>query len=155
FGVNLPSTSYPKDPDAIRFDKEFAGRVRSLPGIVGVTSNSVVPLSGGGASIRFLIEGQPVATGQEKECYIRDVSTNYFPVMKIRPRAGRWFNDSEESETSPRRIIVNGAWVKQYFHGQDPLGKRSKCTLSATEAYREFVGVVGNNAEAGLSSPAG
>ena len=153
FGVNLPSTSYPNDPDAIRFDKEFASRVRSLPGIVGVTSNSVVPLSGGGASIRFLIEGQPVATGQEKECYIREVSTNYFPVMKIPRRAGRLFNDSEDSESAPRHIIVNEAWVKQYFHGQDPLGKRVKFTFSATEPYREIVGVVGNNAETGLDRP--
>src|SRR5438046_2633945 len=58
FAVNLPATSYPKDPDAIRFDKEFSDRLRSLSGVGGVTSNSAVPLAGGGNSIRFLIEGQ-------------------------------------------------------------------------------------------------
>ena len=153
FAVNLPSPSYPKDPDWIRFDKEFTDRVRVLPGVAGVASNSVVPLTGGGNSIRFLVEGQPVASGHENECNIRDVSTNYFSVMKIPLRAGRLFNDSADLETAPKHVIVNEAWVKQYFHGQDPLGKRIKFTYSPTQPYREIVGVVGNNAEAGLDSP--
>src|SRR5205823_1707445 len=101
FSVNLPPTTYPKDPDAIRFDKEFTDRLRALPGVAGVASNSVVPLTGGGASIRFVIEGQPVAKGHENECNIRDVSNNYFPVMKIPLRAGRLFDDSTDSSTVP------------------------------------------------------
>src|SRR5437660_3854978 len=148
FVVNLPSTSYPKDPDAIRFDKEFTDRLRNLPGVEGVTSNSVAPLTGGGASIRFLIEGRPVAMGHENECNIRDVGSNYFSVMKIPLLAGRLFNDSADNETATQHVIVNAAWAKQYFHGEDPLGKRIKFTYSPTQPYREIVGVVGNTAEA-------
>ena len=152
FAVNLPETSYPKDPDFVRFDKEFTNGLRSLPGVLGITSNSVVPLSGGGNSIRFLIEGQPVAKGHENECNIRDVSTNYFSVMRIPLRGGRLFDESADLDTAPKHVIVNEAWVKQYFHGQDPLGKRIKFTYSPTQPYREIVGVVGNTAEAGLDS---
>src|SRR5215472_6555316 len=152
FAVNLPDTSYPKDPDAIRFDKEFSGQLRGIPGIVGVTSNSIVPLTGAGASIRFLIEGQPVATGHENECNIRDVSNNYFSVMRIPIRAGRLFDDSVDSDTAPKHVVVNEAWVKRYFHSEDPLGKRIKFTYSPTQPYREIVGVVGDTAEAGLDS---
>jgi len=153
FAVNLPPTSYPKDPDAIRFDKEFSERLRALPGIAGAASNSVVPLTGNGASIRFVIEGQPVAMGHENECNIRDVSNNYFPVMKIPLRAGRLFDDSTDSSTAPQHVIVNEAWAKQYLHGQDPIGKRIKFTYSPKENYREIVGVVGNTADTGLDSP--
>ncbi|HYL84914.1 MAG TPA: ABC transporter permease [Candidatus Angelobacter sp.] len=153
FFVNLPSSAYPKDPDAIRFDREFTSRVRSLPGVAGVTSNSVVPLQGGGNTIRFLIEGQPVETGHENECNIRDISTNYFSVMKIPLRAGRFFEDSADSETAPQHMIVNEAWVKQYAHGENPLGKRVKFTYSPKEKFREIVGVVGNVAEASLDGP--
>ena len=153
FFVNLPSTSYPKDPDAVRFDKEFTDRLRSLPGVAGVTSNSVVPLTGGGASIRFVIEGRPVATGHENECNIRDVGANYFSVMKIPLLAGRLFSDSADTETAPKHVIVNQAWAKQHFHDEDPLGKRIKFTYSPTQPYREIVGVVGNTAEAGLDGP--
>ena len=152
FGVNLPATSYPKDPDAVRFDKEFTEQLRKIPGVVGVTSNSVVPLTGGGASIRFLIEGQPVATGHENECNIRDISNNYFSVMRIPLRDGRPFDDSADSDTAPKHVIVNEAWVRRYLRGEDPLGKRIKFTFSPKEPFREIVGVVGNTAEAGLDS---
>lgn len=152
FGVNLPSTSYPKDPDAIRFDKEFSYRISSLPGVAGIANTSIVPLSGGGNSIRFLIEGQPVETGHENECAIRDVSNNYFSMMKIPVVAGRAFDDSADSATAPKHVIVNQAWVKEYFHGENPIGKRIKFTFSPTQPYREIVGVVGNIANA-LDSP--
>jgi putative ABC transport system permease protein len=152
FAVNLPATSYPKDPDAVRFDKQFTEQLRKIPGVVGVTSNSVVPLTGGGASIRFLIEGQPVATGHENECNIRDISNNYFSVMRIPLRAGRLLDDSADSETAPKHVIVNEAWVKRYLHGEDPLGKRIRFTYSPKEPFREIVGVVGNTADAGLDS---
>ncbi|HLW43522.1 MAG TPA: ABC transporter permease [Candidatus Acidoferrales bacterium] len=153
FGVNLPPTSYPKDPDAIRFDKEFSYRVASLPGVAGIANTSVVPLSGGGNSIRFIIEGQPVETGHENECDIREISNNYFAVMKIPVVAGRAFDDSADSATAPNHVIVNQAWVKEYFHGENPIGKRVKFTFSPTQPYREIVGVVGNIADAQLDSP--
>ncbi|MHB8484285.1 MAG: ABC transporter permease [Candidatus Acidiferrales bacterium] len=153
FGVNLPATSYPKDPDAIRFDKEFSYRVASLPGVAGIANTSVVPLSGGGNSIRFIIEGQSVATGHENECDIRDISNNYFTVMKIPVVAGRVFDDSADSATAPKHVIVNQAWVKEYFHGENPIGKRIKFTFSPTQPYREIVGVVGNIADEQLDSP--
>jgi predicted permease len=41
FAVNLPPTSYPKNPDDVRFDKEFADRLSKIPGVVGVTSNAI------------------------------------------------------------------------------------------------------------------
>jgi putative ABC transport system permease protein len=153
FAVNLPDASYPKDPDAIRFDKAFTDRLRGAPGIVGIGNTSIVPLTGGGNTVRFLIEGQPMPAGHEYESDIRDVSAEYFSTMKIPLIAGRFFNDAADSPTAPKHAIVNQAWVKQYLHGQDPIGKRFRFTLSATQPYREIVGVVGNIADADLDSP--
>jgi hypothetical protein len=51
----------------------------------------VVPLTGGGNTIRFAIEGHPTAKGQENECDIRDVSAGYFSMMGIPLVAGRFF----------------------------------------------------------------
>lgn len=42
-------------------------------------------------------------------------------------------------------MIVNQAWVKAYLPGKDPIGKRVRFAASATQPYREIVGVVGNN----------
>ena len=152
FSVFLPSQSYPKDPDAIRFDHEFTGRLRVLPGVVGVASNSLVPLTGSGNTIRFVIEGQAIAAGQENESNIRDVSSGYFPMMGIPLVAGRDFNDLDDSASASKHVIVNQAWMKRYFHGDMPTGKRIKFTYSPTQPFREIIGVVGDNTDSGLDS---
>ena len=114
--------------------------------------NSIVPLSGGGGTIRFLIEGRPKAAGQENECSIRDTSNSYFSVMRIPLASGRMFNDSADSSTAPNHVIVNRAWVRQFLPGDEPIGKRIKFTYSPTQPYREIVGVVGDTADASLDS---
>ena len=152
FSVFLPPVRYPKDPDIVRFDRDFMDRMRVLPGFVGVASTSVVPLTGGGNTIRFAIEGHPTATGQENECDIRDVSAGYFSMMGIPLVAGRFFNDADDTPAGPMRVIVNQAWVKRNLPGEDPIGKRIKFTYSPTEPYRQIAGVVGDIAEAGLDS---
>jgi predicted permease len=153
FSVFLPPGSYPKDPDVIRFDRDFTDRVRTLPGVAGIVSTSVVPLTGGGNTIRFVIEGQPVATGQENESNIRTISAGYFSLMGIPLVAGRFFNDTDDTASGPRRVIVNQSWVKRYFPGEDPIGKHIKFTYSPTQPFREIVGVVGDIVEASLDSP--
>jgi putative ABC transport system permease protein len=153
FSVNLPDTSYPKDPDAIRFNDQFMGRVRALPGVEGIATNSVLPLTGGGNTIRFVIEGHTALTGHEDESYIRDASPDYFSVLKIPLVTGRFFNESADSATAPLHVIVNQAWAKCYMPGEDPIGKRIKFTWSPTQKYRQIVGMVGNDADASLDSP--
>ena len=153
FSVNLPDTSYPKDPDAIRFDRQFTEQVRRLPGVSGVASNSVIPLSGGGNTVRFLIEGRPKAAGHEDEADVRDVTNGYFHVMGIPLVTGRLFNDHEDSPDAPRHVLVNQAWVDRYARGENAVGKRIKFTFSPKQPYREIVGVVANTADASLDSP--
>jgi putative ABC transport system permease protein len=152
FAVNLPDASYPKDPDAVRFDKAFTSRLRGEPGIVDVGNTNVIPLSNGGGTVRFVIEGRPVQVGHEDEADTRDASSDYFATLKIPLIEGRYFNDEADSATAPMHAIVNQAWVKAYMHGEDPIGKRFKFVYSPTQPYREIVGVVGNIADAQLDS---
>ena len=153
FSVNLPDKSYPKDADALRFDREFTARVLQIPGVAGIASNSTVPLTGGGGTIRFVLEGEVVATGHESECNIRQASPAYFSVMKIPLLSGRTFNDTADSATSPPHAIVNRTWVERYLHGKDPIGKRFRFTYKANLPYHEIVGVVADTADASLDSP--
>ncbi|MGB6835451.1 MAG: ABC transporter permease [Candidatus Acidiferrum sp.] len=153
FAVNLPDTSYPKDPDVLRFDHQFTELAAALPGLAGIASNSTVPLTGGGNTIRFLLEGQSIAAGQESECDIRDITANYFSVMKIPLISGRFFNDSDDTADGPKHIVVTQSFVERYLHGENPLGKRLRFTYSDKQPYREIVGVVGDVADSGLDSP--
>jgi predicted permease len=110
-------------------------------------------LTGGGNSIRFLIDNQVADPGHESECNIRSVSSNYFSLLGVPLISGRLFDDAVDTPDAPNRIIVNQAWVKRYLPDQPPLGRRVKFTFSPTQPYREIIGVVGDIVDAGLDSP--
>lgn len=144
FGVFLPSGSYAKNPDLLRFEKQFTERVRALPGVLSVGGGRVLPLFGGSGSIRFVIDGRSVAVGQEDECDINDASPDYFSMLKIPLLKGRFFSDATDNLESPGHLIVNQAFVDRYLSGEDPLGKRLRFTYSAKNPFEDIVGVVGN-----------
>ena len=47
---------------------------------------------------------------------------------------------------------MNQAWVKRYANGQNPVNMQVRMTFSASEPYREIVGVIGNVAEDNLAA---
>ena len=81
----------------------------------------------------------------------RRVDAGYFAVMKIPLLAGRFFASSDAPD-APKVAIVNQAWVKRYANGQNPVNMQVRMTFSASEPYREIVGVIGNVAEDNLAA---
>ena len=160
FLVSLPGASYPlskswpfSNPNGLRLADEFLDRLRSLPGVVGASATSSLPVVGNRSSNRFLMEGRAVAPGQEEAAVSRRVEPQYFSVMRIPLLRGRAFA-SADTPTSPWVVIVNQAWVKRYLSaGEDPIGKRIRLTRSPEEPLRQIVGVVGDAAEDNLAVP--
>ncbi|MGB8770068.1 MAG: FtsX-like permease family protein, partial [Candidatus Korobacteraceae bacterium] len=159
FGVNLPGASYPRakvwpfaNPTGLRFEHEFVERLRSVPGVMGVSSVSGLPVSENRSRNRFVIEGRATTEGHEEACTSRRVGTDYFAVMKIPLVAGRVFTASDAPDAPPV-AIVNQAWVKRYAGGLDPIGRRVRLTFSPSEPFRQIVGVVGDVAEDNLAVP--
>jgi predicted permease len=159
FSVNLPDSSYPSDKTppyysaaAVRFDHEFTRRLRSLPGVIDVGQTSAIPVSGGSGTIRFLIEGRPRAIGQEDECQIITVSTNYFSTLKIPLVDGRFFT-ANDSRDAPGTVVVSRAFVKSYLSGEDPIGRRIRFTYSAKNPFLQIVGVAADTASIDIAAP--
>jgi putative ABC transport system permease protein len=160
FDINLPGSSYPNDQanssqnsSADKFAREFTDRLRNSSGVVNVASTTVVPVSGGGNTIRFLIEGRPTALGKEDECNLVEVSRDYFAAMKIPLVQGRFFARDDTKLGAPEVVIVSRAFVKTYFPNDDPIGKRIRYTFTATQPFRQIVGVVGDTALVDLDAP--
>ncbi len=158
FDVNLPGISYPTtkgwpydNPNGLRLEHEFLDRLRRLPGVEGASAVSALPISENRSTNRFVIEGRPVARGQEEDCVTRRVDAGYFAVMKIPLLTGRFFAASDTPDAA-KAAIVNQAWVKRYANGQSPLSMHVRMTFSASEPYREIVGVVGDVAEDDLAA---
>ncbi|MFZ0519893.1 MAG: ABC transporter permease [Candidatus Acidiferrales bacterium] len=159
FSVNLPDSSYPSDknypgdsPAARLFEHQFSQKLRNTPGVQDVGVTSALPIGGSGGSIRFLVQGRPTAAGQEDECDIITATPGYFSTLHVPLISGRFFS-ATDTFGAPWVMMVNQAFVKQFFPNEEAVGKRMRFTFDSREPYREIVGVVGNIAQDDLAGP--
>ena len=151
--IGLPSDKYSDGPKQLAFQQQLLSRLGSLPGVQEVAAVTTVPMSGNGNTSRFDLEGHPKQSGgREYEANSPTVSQNYFTVMGIPLRAGRFFN-SQDHEKSTHVVIVNQALVDMVFPHQDPIGKRINFTYTNEPNYVQIVGVVGNENIHSLDAP--
>jgi predicted permease len=160
FNVNLPDLTYPNDKDdssrnssADKFARDFTERLRNSSGVVNVANTTIVPASGGGSTIRFVIEGRPSALGKEDECNIAGVSREYFSTMEIPLVQGRFFSAEDTKLNAPPVVAVSRAFVNSYFPNEDPIGKRIRYTFDAKQPFRQIIGVAGDTALLDLDAP--
>jgi predicted permease len=131
-------------------DRLLAG-LQSIPGVRSAALAMRIPLRGEGDSFGISIDGKPDAA--KTFTYFRVVSRDYFSTMGIRLRSGRTFDASDRrftaADSSPvMSVIVNEAFVKKYFPGENALGRIIGGGFGAPQ---RIVGVVENVAEANLT----
>jgi macrolide transport system ATP-binding/permease protein len=138
--VAAPKASYAKDAQAIALARQIVSRIEGLPGVksAGIASNGVA-LGGNGNTTWFRVLGRPWH-GEHNETPERDVSAGYFNTLGAKLLRGRHFEELEDV-SKPRVGIVNQAFVRQYFPGEDALGKQLSF-LSTPPVPIEIVGVV-------------
>jgi len=149
----LPA-KYADESKAIPFHRQMISRIESLPGVRGAATVSVLPLSGGGDTGTFRVEGQPeTGINEGTEANLRTVSANYFDLMGIPLIRGRYL--SEQDDMSSRNVVVvNKTLVNLVFDGQDPIGKRIIFGFDSRRIPWEIVGVVGDENVVGLDTAA-
>jgi predicted permease len=118
-------------------------RLKALPGVsaVNVTGSGVL----GGCSRRPVsAEGPPRREAEQAVCY-EPVSRGYFRMLQIPVREGRVFTKGD-TKNSPPVAIISESVAKQYFAGQDPIGKLINIGAWQGDELerREVVGVVGD-----------
>jgi putative ABC transport system permease protein len=151
--VALPGDKYPDGPTQMAFQQQLFSRVTGLPGVQEVAAVTTVPMSAKGNTSRFDLEGHPKSGGgQEYEANTPTVSQNYFSVMGIPLRSGRFFN-SRDHDKSTHVVIVNQAMADMVFPHQDPIGKHINFTYTNEPHYVQIVGVVGNENVESLDAP--
>jgi putative ABC transport system permease protein len=150
--VSLPLTKYPRGKPVAEFYTELVRRVQALPGVEAVGLTTILPLSGTNSDSSFVIEGTPPAQVKvfpDEE--IRIVSPDYFKVLKVPLRAGRFF-DQRDGSDAPPTVIINQTFARKWFSNQDPIGRR----ITADDPRRPdakwmtIVGVVGDMRHRGL-----
>jgi putative ABC transport system permease protein len=118
-------------------------RVESLPGVQSAGVITYLPLTFKGNSGGVAIEGRPEPPPDEKPIAItRTVSPSYFQTMNIPLLKGRPFSPQDTPDTAGV-VIVSETTARQYWPGEDAIGKRIKLgSLDSDEPWLSVVGVV-------------
>jgi len=146
--MELPTDSrYKTGPEQSAFFAQVLERVGSLPDVTSVAVTSVLPLHSQDQRTRFLIENGPVLPPNERlQSDLRRVSPGYFQTMGIALKRGRLLGRHDSAEVAAPLVgLVDEAFVRRYFAGGNPLGRR----LLLGKAPLEIVGVVGDVKHAG------
>jgi putative ABC transport system permease protein len=125
-------------------------RLSALPGIKSVALTDRVPLTGGTTPAPVAVSERPVPLNDRPFANRHLVSPGYFATLGIPIRKGRDF-DTRDSSTVPHVVIINEAFARQFFPGEEPLGR----TLITGMGQREsrVVGVVGDVRGQNLNTP--
>jgi predicted permease len=129
-------------------------QVGALPGVIAVGSTTTLPLAGQGSTQPFTIEGQPEsAVAEQPMALTRYISTDYFHAQGIPLQQGRFFSE-QDRENGVQVIIISEAMARQFWPGQNPIGKRMTPSFHLKQGPREIIGVVGDIKGIGLDADA-
>lgn len=98
--------------------EQAAQRLREVAGVESVAMSGWPLLSGNAWTTRIFMNGRVRSDGLEP--YFLAISPQWLSTMGIVQIDGR---DLRREEMSPETAIVNEAFAKQYFDGQNPVGR--------------------------------
>ena len=146
--VNLSGPRYQPDGAQTRFYEDAVGRIGALPGVVSAAAVSWRPLGQGSATTFIVPDRAAPAAGQEPVADVRMVTPGLFRTLGIPLRAGRDIGEGDRAGR-PAVVVVNEHLAREFWPGQNPLGRRIKMDWGDVKDA-EIVGVVGDVRLVGL-----
>ncbi len=114
-----------------------------IPGVIAAGVASALPRLSPTAR---LVEVEPApgrTAGAARLAPSAEVSTGFFDVLDARPVAGRVFTAADYADGARRVAVVNAPFVREFFGGVSPLGRRFRVTgANGAGPWMEVVGVV-------------
>jgi predicted permease len=153
--ANISAQRLQLDPaDRPQLFERLRQAAAGVPGVTSAALSAVTPVSGSTWNNVVEIPGAPERPERERLTNINLLSPFWFGTMGTRLIAGRDFTDRDVAG-SPPVAIVNEAFARRFFDGQNPLGRRivqpGSPTRPATE--REIVGYVEDAVYRALREP--
>jgi predicted permease len=137
---NLENQSFGFEPEGrwvVRVDPGLAGytverlgglyqqleqRLTQIPGVESAAWSLYTPMQGENWADDIRVEGRQLNEAHPDNASFDRVSPHYFETVGTRLIRGRTFNDAD-TPTSLQAAVINQTFAKQYFAGQDPIGK--------------------------------
>ncbi|MFN7937728.1 MAG: ABC transporter permease [Bryobacteraceae bacterium] len=148
--VAAPDAVYGQGTQASELVRRILREVRALPGVraAGVSANGAL-VGHNGNTTWLRIAGRP-ETDDHLDVPERDVTAEFFSTIGARLASGRYFTESDQQPARPPVAIVNQAFARQHFPGEEAVGKR---VTKRRDAPIEIVGVVEDVRQGPLNMP--
>jgi putative ABC transport system permease protein len=152
--TELPRSKYKELSQKVNYFQPVMERVRNLPGVISTGYVTAVPLSWKGGTSGFYPEGATQALpGLAYDSNHRQVTSDYLQTMNVPLRQGRYFDEHDNEQSIPVAVI-NETMAKQYWPGENALGRRFKLGAPNDDVpWISIVGIVADIRQMGLNEP--
>ena len=146
FDVAITNKRYP-DPSKVPFYDKLLPQLAMLPGVVRVSAAHPLPLRPWAMWTSFTIAGHLNSQDDLPGASATVTEPGYFETLSIPLLRGRTFIAHDNDPKSAPVAIINQGFAKQFFPGEDPIGRyitprfdhRDKALIG-----RQIIGIVGD-----------
>ena len=129
--------------------EKILDEIKKLPGVTSAAMISDLPMGGGESITKLRFQGRPEPKpGEAPTVAVRAVSPGYFEIMNVPLRKGRYFAPSDRQGTQPV-VIVNDVLARDFYPGEDPVGKQVRIS-QGQDTWYTIAGVVAGIRYSGL-----
>jgi putative ABC transport system permease protein len=149
----LPGSRYGERGPIVSFYQQLLQKVEAIPGVEAAGITISLPPDMLELADSFVVEGRP--TSPDQTYPVADllmVSPRYFRTLGIAVLQGREFTGADKAD-APSVIVINQTMARQFFPGEDPIGKRVRQNANSRNPWREIVGVVDDVKYSGIDVP--
>ena len=157
FDLSLPDARYEEEARQIAFFDQLLPKLRAIPGVEQAGAVVSLPLSGSSFVLTFEVKGRPpVPPSQQPAMQVRVATPEYFETIGIPLTRGRMFT-ADDRWGSTQVALITEAAARQYFPGEDPIGKTIVLGWgrgpNTPRAGGEVIGIIGDIKDEGLNEP--
>jgi putative ABC transport system permease protein len=132
------------------FYQQLLARIEALPGVESAGATLAMPIEGHVWNTSFKIDGRAFGRlSEQPQADARIVSNNYFDVMKIPLRSGRYFSEYDTKD-SPHVAVINEALAHLYWPKEDAVGRFIEMAAFGA-GHCQIVGTVADIRQTNLS----
>jgi predicted permease len=139
--LSIAGDVYDPLPAKVAFFRRAAERLRALPGVVEAAATSSIPADDGGAPVRVVADGKPVAPGDEIGAQRIVIQPALFAALGVPLEEGRTFHEREEEDPASDAAVVNRTLARRLWPEGGAVGRRIGLVGAGGTRWLTVVGV--------------
>jgi macrolide transport system ATP-binding/permease protein len=146
------NTGYDAAARQLALSRRVLAAVDAVPGLrsAGIVSNHL-PVGCNCNAAPYRVQGHSW-NGTQQLALSSTVSADYFATLQTRLLGGRFFTESDDT-LHPAVVIINRTMARDFFPGEDPVGRTIGDQALSLSSLHRVIGVVDDIREGGLNEP--